>query len=110
MRPMMKGPMSIGEVAAELHVSVTFLRRLDTLGVVAPTRSRGGHRRYSAAQVHLVRRVLVLLGEGFPLATVRRVLTLEAELQQARRDRDQARDERDRALRALSLHRSIERV
>lgn len=102
--------MSIGEVAAELHVSVTFLRRLDTLGVVAPTRSRGGHRRYSDPQVQLVRRVLVLLREGFPLATVPRVLALETELHQAWRDRDRARDERDHAMRALSMHRGMERA
>lgn len=102
--------MSIGEVAAELHVSVTFLRRLDNLGLVTPTRSRGGHRRYSDLQVHLVRRVLALLGEGFPLATVPRVLALAAELHRVRRDRDQARDERDRAMRALSMHRCMERA
>lgn len=104
-----RGAMSIGDVAAELHVSVTFLRRLDGLGLVSPARSRGGHRRYSDTQVQLVRRVLVLLAEGFPLATVPRVLALEAELHQLRRERDRVREERDYALRALSTHRAAGR-
>lgn len=98
---------TIGQVAARLHVSVTFLRRLDEHGIVAPTRSRGGHRRYTGPQLLQVRRALTLLDEGFPLATISRVLAAESELQRLRRELDQARAERDKALRALSAHRVV---
>jgi DNA-binding transcriptional MerR regulator len=99
------GCLTIGEVAARLHVSVTFLRRLDTLGVVEPWRSHGGHRRYGEAHIQEVRRVLVLLDAGFPLPTVPRVLMLESELVRLRRERDVARQERDEALQLLAERR-----
>ncbi|MFP5219445.1 MAG: MerR family transcriptional regulator [Actinomycetes bacterium] len=83
---MERGLMTIGEVTARLHVSVTFLRRLDAAGVVAPARSRGGHRRYSEAEVQRVRRALTLLGEGFPLTTLPRLVALEQEVARLRRE------------------------
>jgi MerR family transcriptional regulator/heat shock protein HspR len=68
---------TVGQVAQMLQVQQAFLRRLDEFGVVRPSRSAGGQRRYSRTEVTVVRYVIRLAGEGMTLAAIRRVLELE---------------------------------
>jgi MerR family transcriptional regulator/heat shock protein HspR len=69
---------TVGQVAQMLEVQQAFLRRLDDFGVVSPSRSSGGQRRYSRTEVTIVRYVSQLADEGMTLAAIRRVLELEA--------------------------------
>jgi DNA-binding transcriptional MerR regulator len=71
---------TVGQVASMLGVQAAFVRRLDAEQVVEPTRSDGGHRRYSRNQMLQVRRVSEMAGEGLTLAGIRRILVLEAEV------------------------------
>jgi DNA-binding transcriptional MerR regulator len=71
---------SVGQVADMLGVQPAFLRRLDVEQVVRPARSDGGQRRYTRAEIGRVQQVSTLAGEGMSLASIRRILALEAEL------------------------------
>jgi DNA-binding transcriptional MerR regulator len=65
-------------VAAELTgAGVQNLRVYERRGLVEPTRTEGGTRRYSEDDLVRVRRVLVLLDEGLNLAGISLVLALE---------------------------------
>ncbi len=95
---------TVGQVAQMLEVQQAFLRRLDEFGVVRPTRSSGGQRRYSRTEVTVVRYVAQLADEGMTLAAIRRVLELEHQLAELRAERDAlaaALTERERQLMAL---------
>lgn len=71
-------------VAAELAgVHPQTLRIYERKGLVAPARTGGGSRRYSDADIALLRRVQELTEEGLNLAGVKRVMTLERELAKA---------------------------
>jgi len=96
---------TVGQVAQMLEVQQAFLRRLDEFGVVRPSRSSGGQRRYSRTEVTVVRYVAQLCDEGMTLAAVRRVLALEAQVQALMAERDALLDalaERDRRLASLT--------
>ena len=71
---------TVGQVAQMLEVQQAFLRRLDEFGVVRPSRSAGGQRRYSRTEVTIVRYVTQLADEGMTLAAIRRVLELEEQV------------------------------
>lgn len=75
---------SVGQVAEILGVQPAFVRRLDTEHVVSPGRSAGGQRRYSRHEIGQVQAVSVMANEGMTLAGIRRILVLEAELEQLR--------------------------
>ena len=95
---------TVGQVAQMLEVQQAFLRRLDEFGVVRPSRSSGGQRRYSRTEVTVVRYVARLADEGMTLAAIRRVLELEHQLAELRAECDAlaaALAERDRQLSAL---------
>lgn len=77
---------TVGQVAAMLAVQHAFLRRLDEFGVVSPSRSAGGQRRYSRREITVVQYVCKLADEGMSLAGIRRILELEAEVRQLRRE------------------------
>jgi MerR family transcriptional regulator/heat shock protein HspR len=65
-------------VAAELTgAGVQNLRVYERRGLVEPTRTEGGTRRYSEDDLTRVRRVLVLLDAGLNLAGIALVLALE---------------------------------
>jgi MerR family transcriptional regulator/heat shock protein HspR len=65
-------------VAAELTgAGVQNLRVYERRGLVEPTRTAGGTRRYSEDDLDRVRRVLVLLDAGLNLAGIALVLDLE---------------------------------
>ncbi len=71
-------------VAAELAgVHPQTLRIYERKGLVTPARTDGGNRRYSEADLDLLRRILELTEDGLNLAGVKRVLQLERELAKA---------------------------
>ena len=71
---------TVGQVSGMLEVQQAFLRRLDEFGVVRPSRSGGGQRRYSRREIVTVQYVVRLTSEGMTLAAVRRILELEAQV------------------------------
>jgi MerR family transcriptional regulator/heat shock protein HspR len=71
---------TVGQVSGMLEVQQAFLRRLDDFGVVRPSRSDGGQRRYSRREIVTVQYVVRLTSEGMTLAAVRRILELEAQV------------------------------
>ncbi|MBV8235901.1 MAG: MerR family transcriptional regulator [Acidimicrobiia bacterium] len=82
---------SVGQVAQMLGVQPAFLRRLDTEEVIQPSRSGGGQRRYSRAEIAQVQHVSTMADEGMTLAGIRRILVLEAEVASLRRQLQAAR-------------------
>jgi MerR family transcriptional regulator/heat shock protein HspR len=82
---------TVGQVSAMLEVRQAFLRRLDEFGVVRPSRSGGGQRRYTRREITLVRYVTQLAGEGMTLPAIRRVLALEARVRELEAECDALR-------------------
>ncbi len=74
-------PVFVISVAAELAgMHAQTLRQYDRIGLVTPSRTRGGGRRYSARDVALLREVQRLSQEeGVSLAGIQRILELENE-------------------------------
>ncbi|MEC3956201.1 MerR family transcriptional regulator [Nocardia sp. CDC153] len=65
-------------VAAELAgVGVQTLRLYEQHGLITPTRSAGGTRRYSGDDLLRVARITALVAQGVNLAGIRRILELE---------------------------------
>ncbi|MDX6389514.1 MAG: MerR family transcriptional regulator, heat shock protein HspR [Streptosporangiaceae bacterium] len=86
---------TVGQVAQILGVQPSFLRRLDTQEIVQPARSESGQRRYSRREISRIEQVVGLVGEGFTVPAVRRVLELQAEVTELQRQlaAEQARNE-----------------
>ena len=79
MQPRARGVYAIS-VAAELTgAAVQNLRVYERRGLVDPSRTDGGTRRYSDDDLDRVRRILSLLEDGLNLAGVAMVLDLEAD-------------------------------
>jgi MerR family transcriptional regulator, heat shock protein HspR len=79
-------------VAAELAgVHPQTLRIYERKGLVDPARTTGGSRRYSDADIEQLRRISELTDEGLNLAGVKKVLALEAEIEQLREELAEAR-------------------
>lgn len=73
-------------VAAELAgVHPQTLRGYERRGLLAPTRTAGGSRRYSDADLARLKRILTLTNEGLNIAGVLRVLELEKKVQELQR-------------------------
>jgi MerR family transcriptional regulator/heat shock protein HspR len=66
---------SVAATLAGMHAQT--LRQYDRMGLVTPSRTRGGGRRYSERDVALLREVQRLSQEGVSLAGIQRVLELE---------------------------------
>jgi MerR family transcriptional regulator/heat shock protein HspR len=83
-------PMFVISVAAELAVMhPQTLRQYDRMGLVVPTRTGGGGRRYTMRNVAQLREIAKLSSEGVSLEGIRRVIELEnqnAALKQRVRD------------------------
>ena len=75
-------PVFVISVAAQLAgMHAQTLRQYDRLGLVTPSRTQGGGRRYSARDVALLREVQRLSQEeGISLAGIQRILALENEV------------------------------
>ena len=72
-------------VAAELAgMHPQTLRIYERRGLVQPSRTRGGNRRYSDADLEILRRISQLAQEGMNLEGIRRVMELEAEVKRLR--------------------------
>ncbi len=82
---------TVGQVSTMLEIQQAFLRRLDALGVVRPSRSSGGQRRYSRNEITVVQYVVRLADEGMTLPAIRRVLELEARVSELEAERDALR-------------------
>jgi DNA-binding transcriptional MerR regulator len=76
---------TVGQVAEMLDVQPAFLRRLDAYEVVRPSRSDGGQRRYSRREIEHIYAINGLMGEGLTLAGAQRILLLQAEVDELRR-------------------------
>src|SRR5262245_15169166 len=78
-------PVYIISVAAELTgLHPQTLRTYDRLGLVSPGRSGGGGRMYSMRDIETLRHVTELSASGIGLEGVRRILELEAEVEELR--------------------------
>src|SRR5712692_1789965 len=89
-------------VAAELAgVHPQTLRIYERKGLIEPARTEGRSRRYSDRDIELLQRIQDLTNEGVSLAGVKRVLELEAELDDARDEIEQLRQALDAAREAV---------
>lgn len=82
---------SIGQASELLGVAPWFLRRLDTLDVVKPSRSGGAQRRYSREQLGQVADAKAMMDDGISTLGVRRVLQLQARVDQLEAELARAR-------------------
>ncbi len=96
-------PVFVISVAAELAgMHAQTLRQYDRLGLVSPSRTRGGGRRYSGHDITLLREVQRLSHEGVSLAGIQRILDLENEVSALRSRVDGLSAELDAAHAALA--------
>ena len=82
---------TVGQVSTMLEIQQAFLRRLDALGVVRPSRSSGGQRRYTRNEITVVQYVVRLADEGMTLPAIRRILALEAQVSELEAECDALR-------------------
>ena len=94
---------SVAATLAGLHAQT--LRQYDRLGLVTPSRTRGGGRRYSGRDVALLREVQRLSQEeGVSLAGIQRILELENQVSALRSRVVELQDELARARAAARGH------
>jgi len=67
------------------------LRNYERTGLLHPQRTAGGSRRFSDADLAVLRRIQELTNEGVNLEGVKRIVALEAQLAQAQAALEQAR-------------------
>jgi len=77
----------IAVVAELIGVPEASLRLFESRGLLAPSRTEGGTRRYSDDDLVRLRRITALREEGINIAGVRRVLDLEDENRELREER-----------------------
>jgi MerR family transcriptional regulator/heat shock protein HspR len=95
-------------VAAELAgVHPQTLRIYERKGLLDPARTGGGSRRYSEFDIERLRRIQELTNEGLNLAGVKRVLELEAHVEELRERLAQLQDDARHAIDAA--HRTYRR-
>ena len=87
---------SVAAELAGLHPQT--LRIYERKGLVDPARTGGGSRRYSDEDIAQLRRIQDLTNEGLNLAGVQKVLELEAEVADLRRQLAEARESADAAI------------
>jgi DNA-binding transcriptional MerR regulator len=76
---------TVSQAAQMLDMQPAFIRRLDTEGVVTPARSPGGQRRYSRNEIDHIAALAGLMAEGMTLAGAQRIIELENEIADLRR-------------------------
>jgi DNA-binding transcriptional MerR regulator len=82
---------TMGRAAEMLGTTPGFLRSLDEAQLIEPQRSAGGHRRYSRAQLRVAARVRELVDQGTGLDAACRIVILEDQLHEARRQNTELR-------------------
>ena len=80
---------TVGQVAQMLAVKHAFLRRVDELQVVSPQRSAGNQRRYTRYEIRVIQQVITMADEGITLQAIRRIISLERQLAEVTRQRDE---------------------
>lgn len=79
-------------VAAELSgMHPQTLRIYERKGLLSPARTSGGSRRYSDADIALLRRIAELTSEGMNLVGVKRILDLERRVERLEAELERAR-------------------
>ena len=92
-------------VAAELAgMHPQTLRLYERKGLVGPSRTGGGNRRYSERDIERLRHVAALTAAGLNLEGARRVLELEAELERLEAELERVRAEAREALDRTHRH------
>lgn len=92
-------------VAAEIAgVHPQTLRIYERKGLVDPARTSGGSRRYSEADLDMLRRISELTDEGLNLVGVKKVIALEAEIERLRADVAEARRSVGEAVESTHRH------
>ncbi|MFE0509734.1 MerR family transcriptional regulator [Streptomyces sp. NPDC058964] len=76
---------TMGRAADVLGTTPAFLRAVGEAGLITPLRSEGGHRRYSRRQLRIAARARELVGQGTPIETACRIISLENQLDDALR-------------------------
>ena len=76
---------TVSQAATMLEMQPAFIRRLDTEGVVCPARSPGGQRRYSRVELDHIAALAGLMSEGMTLVGAQRIIDLENEVAELRR-------------------------
>jgi MerR family transcriptional regulator/heat shock protein HspR len=94
--------LTTGQAADVIGVQPAFLRSLDAGQMVRPTRSAGGHRRWTRRQLALAARVRALFDEGFTLTAAWKVVSLEDRVGEVTRERDLALADLERTRRDLA--------
>jgi len=90
---------SVAATLAEMHPQT--LRTYDRLGLVVPSRAKGGGRRYSPRDVYRLRLIQRLSQEeGVNLNGIRRIIALQTQLDDAHRRIDELTD----LVRSLTQH------
>lgn len=98
-------PVYVISVAAELAgVHPQTLRLYERKGLLDPSRTSGGSRRFSERDLARLRRIQDLTAAGLNLEGVRQVLELEGEVARLREELDRARDEALEAIQRLHRH------
>ncbi|MEU0073885.1 MerR family transcriptional regulator [Streptomyces sp. NPDC006332] len=82
---------TMGRAAELIGATPGFLRALGEAGLIAPSRSDGGHRRYSRHQLRLAGRARELVDQGTPVEAACRIIGLEDRLEDALRDNEELR-------------------
>jgi MerR family transcriptional regulator/heat shock protein HspR len=92
-------------VAAELTgVHPQTLRIYERKGLLDPSRTSGGSRRFSDADLTRLRHIQQLTATGLNLEGVRRVLELETELERLRAELEETREQSRAAVAATHRH------
>ena len=83
------------------------LRNYERTGLLDPSRTRGGSRRFSDGDIAMLRRIQQLTGEGHNLEGVRRILELERTVLELQAQLEELR--LTAARRVAEAHRSVRR-
>ncbi|GAA0644214.1 hypothetical protein GCM10009535_22030 [Streptomyces thermocarboxydovorans] len=83
---------TMGRAAELIGATPAFLRALGETGLITPSRSGGGHRRYSRHQLRIAARVRELVDQGTPIEAASRIVDLEDQLEAAHRAHAGPRD------------------
>jgi DNA-binding transcriptional MerR regulator len=74
---------TMGRAAEMIDATPAFLRAIEAAKLFDPTRSGGGHRRYSRYQLRLAARVREIAGQGTSVEAACRIVILEDQLAEA---------------------------